>query len=177
MKTNEIIENNLNLVPFIIKKYFGAGEDFDEMLSVGYLGLTKAANSYDENMSKFSTYAGKCIMNEIYTYLRKNSKVNDNEVSINTVIGVDELEKEITFEDALHSEQNVEEDFIYSLDKSKIKLIISELSEKRQKIMNLKYFSEKNYTNQQISDMLNIPTSTVTTNICKSLQYIKRRLK
>ena len=54
---------------------------------------------------------------------------------------------------------------------------MNELSEKRRNIIKLKYFSNKNYTNQQIADILNIPVSTVTTNIVRGLEFFKRRLK
>ena len=63
----QLIENNLNFVNFVIKRYFSSShEDFEELLSMGRIGYVKAIDSYnlDKNI-KFSSYATKYIRNEI----------------------------------------------------------------------------------------------------------------
>lgn len=68
-----LIEDNLSIVSFTAKKYTGKAAEFDDLVSVGSIGLIKAANSFDPLKNvQFSTYASHCIKNEILMYLRKN---------------------------------------------------------------------------------------------------------
>lgn len=70
-----LIEDNLSLVSFTAKKYTGKTAEFDDLMSVGSIGLIKAADSFDPlKHVQFSTYASHCIKNEILMYLRKNTK-------------------------------------------------------------------------------------------------------
>lgn len=63
---DKIIEHNLRLVPHIIKKYYSTYDNPDELLSVGSLGLIKAADSFRSEVgTKFATYAARCIQNAI----------------------------------------------------------------------------------------------------------------
>lgn len=62
-----LAENNRNLVYAAIRRYIG-GEYVtnEDMVSDGFLGLCKAAATFDPDRSvMFSTYAVKCILNEI----------------------------------------------------------------------------------------------------------------
>lgn len=72
-----LIEHNLRLVAHIVKKFENTKEDKDDLLSIGSIGLIKAIDSYnfDSNV-KLSTYASRCIENEILMHLRqiKNQK-------------------------------------------------------------------------------------------------------
>jgi len=44
---NELIEHNLRLVVHIIKKYYQNARDQDDLISIGTIGLIKAANTFD----------------------------------------------------------------------------------------------------------------------------------
>lgn len=60
-----LIEHNLRLVAHITKKFEGAGEDPDDMISIGTIGLIKAINTFDTTKgTKLATYAARCIENE-----------------------------------------------------------------------------------------------------------------
>ena len=62
----KLIEHNLRLVAHIVKKYYTSNKNQEDLISVGTIGLIKAIDSYDiENGTKFATYAGKCLQNEI----------------------------------------------------------------------------------------------------------------
>ena len=47
---------------------------YEEIFSEGKLGLINAIKSYDDSISKFSTYATHCIRNAIIAFLKKESK-------------------------------------------------------------------------------------------------------
>lgn len=175
---NQFVVDNMSLVPFTIKKYFGITKDFEDLCLIGYIALIKAAKSFDKTKTKFSTYASRCIRNEILTnYFRKENKIKDNEISLFNVVAIDEIGNNLTYEDILPSKENLQSDFIRNENLDKINVLMNELSEKRRNIIKLKYFSNKDYTNKQIADILNIPLSTVTTNIVRGLEFFKRRLK
>lgn len=61
-----LIERNLRLVAHIVKKYQGAPEELDDLISIGTIGLIKAVQTFDTNKaSRLSTYAARCIDNPI----------------------------------------------------------------------------------------------------------------
>ncbi|MBO8169101.1 MAG: flagellar biosynthesis protein FliA [Thermoanaerobacteraceae bacterium] len=62
---NILIEHNLRLVAHITKKFEASGEDIDDLISIGTIGLIKGINTYDANKgTKLATYAARCIENE-----------------------------------------------------------------------------------------------------------------
>ena len=63
---NKLIEHNLRLVAHIIKKYYASYRDQEDLISIGTIGLIKAANSFNSSKgTKFATYASRCIENTI----------------------------------------------------------------------------------------------------------------
>ena len=83
-------EENLGLVKFVAKKFSNTGIEEDELVSVALEGYTKALNKYRKNKkTKFTTYAHKCMFNEILAYLRKEKKWGENVTSLNAPISSD----------------------------------------------------------------------------------------
>ena len=63
---NILIEHNLRLVAHIVKKFENTGEDSEDLISIGTIGLIKAIESYSDGKgTKLATYAARCIENEI----------------------------------------------------------------------------------------------------------------
>ncbi|HIU12364.1 MAG TPA: RNA polymerase sporulation sigma factor SigK [Candidatus Onthocola stercorigallinarum] len=91
---NKLIEHNLRLVAHIVKKFDAAG-DTDDLISIGTIGLIKGIDSYKNNKkTKITTYAARCIQNEILMYYRSN-KNRGNTISLNDSIGYDKEGNEI----------------------------------------------------------------------------------
>ena len=68
---NILIEHNLRLVAHIMKKYYAAESDQEDLISIGTIGLIKAVNSYKpEKNIKLATYASRCIENAILSQMR-----------------------------------------------------------------------------------------------------------
>lgn len=73
----QFIEDNIPLVYHIIAKEYPTYRYDEDIIQSGMVGLCKAVENWDENKSKFSTYAGRCIRNEIYKeflYRKPHSK-------------------------------------------------------------------------------------------------------
>lgn len=101
---NKLIEHNLRLVAFIVKKYDSTGEQDDDLISIGIIGLIKGINTFNcDKGARLATYAGRCIHNEILMYLRyiKKRKV---EVSIYEPIGYDKEGNVISLIDNLSAD-------------------------------------------------------------------------
>jgi RNA polymerase sporulation-specific sigma factor len=93
---NVLIERNLRLVAHIVKKFDNTGEDVDDLISIGTIGLIKAINTFDlAKKIRLATYAARCIENEILMHLRSTRRIRA-EVSLYDPIGVDKEGNEIT---------------------------------------------------------------------------------
>lgn len=83
---NSLIERNLRLVAHILKKYYAAASDQDDLISIGTIGLIKAISTFDgKKGARLATYAGRCIQNEILMYFRSQRK-SAGDVSLSEVI-------------------------------------------------------------------------------------------
>lgn len=76
----QMIVDNQKLVHYAIRKFFPTFYGDEDITQIGLIGLWKACTSYDESKSKFSTYAIRCICNEIkleFRYREKLQKIGD----------------------------------------------------------------------------------------------------
>ena len=72
----EFINGNLRLVLSIIRRFWGRGENVDDLFQVGCIGLIKAIDNFDITQNvQFSTYAVPMIVGEIRRYLRDNNAI------------------------------------------------------------------------------------------------------
>ena len=99
-----LVEHNLRLVAHIAKKYQNADEDMEDLISIGTIGLIKAIDSFDVKKGKLSTYASRCIDNELLMFLRAKKKTT-REVSLYEPIGIDKEGNEINLLDVIEQEQ------------------------------------------------------------------------
>ena len=100
---NILIEHNLRLVAHVAKKYQSCDEDPDDLISIGTIGLIKAISTFDlSRASKLSTYAARCIDNELLMMLRARKK-RSREVSLYDPIGTDREGNEISLLDVIES--------------------------------------------------------------------------
>lgn len=67
--------NNQKLVGFIYSKHFLSFSNIKEdLFQCGYLGLWKACKKFDDSKSKFTTFACRCIKNEMMQFINKENK-------------------------------------------------------------------------------------------------------
>ena len=72
---NILIERNLRLVAHIMKKYYAAEADQEDLISIGTIGLIKGITSFDASKgARLATYAARCVENEILMYFRSQKK-------------------------------------------------------------------------------------------------------
>ena len=135
-----LINHNLRLVAHIVKKYSGT-EEADDLISVGSLGLIKAINTFQPGFgTQLSTYAARCIENEILMLLRVNKK-HKGTISTEESLGVDAENNEISLLDIVYDEDdNVENNVENTILSSKLdNLLRKHLSTREYEIICLRY--------------------------------------
>lgn len=161
----KLIEHNLRLVAHIAKKYASNTQENEEYISIGTIGLIKGIDSFKEDKGfKLSTYCSRCIENEILMCLR-NGKKASGDVSINSIIGTDKDGNDMELIDVIEEESVDPIEDIYSkvITEEMLKYINTKLCDRDRKIIHMRYGlnGEKEKTQQEIADMLNISRSYV----------------
>ena len=133
---NVLIEHNLRLVAHIVKKFDNTGEDLEDLISIGTIGLIKAIESYQPGKgTKLATFAARCIENEILMHLRSLKKTR-KDVSLHDPIGTDKEGNEITLQDILGTETDEVVDKVQmKIEKSKIYRHLDILDEREQEVI------------------------------------------
>ena len=106
----KLIEHNLRLVAHIAKKYFTDENDRDDLVSIGTIGLIKAVDSFRPDRGiRLSSYASRCIENEILMFFRGAKKTAQN-ISLNEPIDTDKDGNTLTLLDTMSTDDNILED-------------------------------------------------------------------
>lgn len=176
---NILIERNLRLVAHIVKKFDIAGEDNDDLISIGTIGLIKGINTFKRHHNtRLATYAARCIENEILMYLRSIKK-NRNDVLLSDPIGSDKEGNEITLLDILDTGSEVVTETVETrLDEEKLYEKLALLTKREKKVIELRYGLKDglNKTQREISKMLGISRSYVSRIEKKALRKLYREI-
>ena len=70
----KLVEDNMNLVYFLVNRYYPTFVTDEDIIQCGMMGLCRAANSWEEEKGTFSTFAGTCILNEICREFKRRSR-------------------------------------------------------------------------------------------------------
>lgn len=134
-----LIEHNLRLVAHIVKKYYPLSSDQDDLVSIGTIGLIKAVDTFnaDKNI-KLSSYASRCIENEILMYFR-NVKKNSSDVSLDEAIDTDKDGNPLTLMDIMSTEDNILEQIDLKINSEKIRTFLKMLPARERSIIILRY--------------------------------------
>lgn len=160
---NVLIERNLRLVAHIVKKFDNTGEDTDDLISIGTIGLVKAINTFDRHkQTRLATYAARCIENEILMYLRSTKRLR-NEVMLHDPIGADKEGNEITLIDVLASDGDVAECVEHKVDQERMYASLCHLSRREKRVLELRYglVDGVRKTQREVSRFLGISRSYV----------------
>ena len=158
-----LIEYNLRLVAHIVKKYQSAEDDMEELISIGTIGLIKAVDTFDqEKARRLSTYAARCVENEILMYMRAKKKYM-RETSYYEPIGTDKEGNEIQLQDIMESgEPEAMEQIQLKDDSLRIYRLLEErLSERERLVLIMRYglYGGREYTQREIAERLGISRS------------------
>ena len=137
---SKLIEHNLRLVAHIIKKYYAEQNDQDDLISIGTIGLIKAIDSFDPQKGiRLSSYAARCVENEILMYFRKKKKTAQD-VSLNEPIDTDKDGNVLTLMDTMDSGEDIIDTLDIKIKSEQLKKYIeTKLSGREKTIICLRY--------------------------------------
>lgn len=157
-----LILRNMRLVAHVVKKYQCPEIEQEELLSIGTIGLIKAIATVDAEKGRLSTYAARCIENELLMYFRSRKKVS-REVSYYEPIGTDREGNEISLLDVIESgEPEAFEVLSAKEDAKKIyRLLPTVLNERERKVLCLRYglYGGREYTQREVAQQMGISRS------------------
>lgn len=158
---DRIIRHNLRLVAHIVKKYYSVPGDAEDLISIGTIGLIKAVNSFDNTKKiRFSTYASRCIENEILMTFRKERK-SPSTISMQEPIEAGKDGSNLTVIDVVPDEFLLDEDYETKEEHELLYRMVDQLTGRERQVIRLRYglSSQPPLTQQQVADLLGISRS------------------
>ena len=175
---SKLIEHNLRLVAHIIKKYYGAQGEQDDLVSIGTIGLIKAVNTFDPDKNiRLSSYASRCIENEILMHFR-SAKKRAGDISLDETIDTDKDGNPLTLMDIMAVEDTILDELDFKLNSRKLRQYIEEeLTDREKKIILLRYGLDgrEPMTQKNVAKLMDISRSYVSRIETKALKKLKKR--
>ena len=137
---NVLIERNLRLVAHIVKKYYTAASDQEDLISIGTIGLIKGISSFDPSKgARLATYTARCIENEILMYFRAQKR-QQSEVSLSDSIDTDKEGNTLQLMDIVGVDDTMLED-LHDRESALVlhRLVRERLTSRESEIIRLRY--------------------------------------
>ena len=177
---NILVEHNLRLVAHIIKKYYTQTEDADDLISIGTIGLIKGINTFQRNKGvRLTTYASRCIENEILMYFRSRKKAA-GDVSLSDAIETDGDSGSLSLLDVVSQDEDLDEQICESDLRTRLRREIHRtLDEREEKIITLRYGLGGNepLTQRETAHLCQISRSYVSRIEKHALEKLRRALQ
>lgn len=165
-----LVEGNLPLVTFIVKRYADGRMEFEDMFQIGCVGLVSAANTFDPELGyKFSTYAGSCITTELYKEFRLEQRRNRA-----TVLSLDQpdlIKEDIRLMDTIPTEDTTEV-VVSSEFNNYLRGCIDKLPERWGAVLSYKYL--RGMTQREVSKILGVSQPQVSRLEGKALKAMRK---
>lgn len=176
---NTLVLHNMRLVLHIVNRFKHSAIESEDLLSIGTIGLMKAIDKFDPTKKiQLSTFAGKCIENEILMWLRKNKR-HEGIKSMDEIINVDKNGNELFVSDLLKSDQDSVEKEINQ--KTEVEFILKQLDTctfKEKEIILYRFGINREEKKQaEIAKIMNISQSYISRIEKKVLEKLKADLK
>ena len=172
-----LVERNLRLVAHVARKYQNTGEEMEDLISTGCIGLIKAIDTFDAGKGRLATYACRCIDNELLMLLRSKKKLS-REVFLFDSIGQDKEGNEIRLLDVIEQKPyDIAEEMDLSNDIQKLYQYVEEcLTPREKKILIMRYGlgGSREMTQNEIGESLNISRSYVSRIEKRAVEKLKK---
>lgn len=182
---NKLIEHNLRLVSYIVRKNYSESKEQDDLISIGTIGLIRAAETFNNDKQiSFSTYASKCIDNQIKMYFRK-IKRQQTEIYMNEPIDTDKDGNQITIADIFKDPSCIADEVDLLINFQKLYKYINEILDEREKLIISKRYGlnsnmgivERAMTQREVAESLKISRSYVSRIEKRALLKLKDRFE
>lgn len=173
---DRLIRHNLRLVAHVTKKYYAATSAQDDLISIGTIGLIKAVDTFDPaRASKFSSYASRCIENELRMELRRTRR-EGTQVSLQEPL---EGSGQLTLADTLPDPAVMEDDCERRADAARLRKLLQTLPQREQDLLTMRYGLDGKppQTQQAVAAHLGISRSYVSRMEKRALQRLQEHWK
>ncbi len=173
-----LIEHNLRLVAHIVKKYYAAGDDQDDLVSIGTIGLIKAIDSFDPDKgTRLATYAARCIENEILMHFRALRRTAGT-VSLTEPMEADKDGSPLSLMDLISVDDTIADDLDLKQKSLKLYEYLREMEDPREKEILIKRYGlyhTREMTQREIAKQLGISRSYVSRIEKKAVARLRER--
>ena len=177
---DKLIEHNMRLVAHIAKKYRASGCDPDDLVSIGSIGLIKAVHTFRPEAGRLTTYASRCIENEILMHLRANRKLR-NTVTMSDSATFDREGNEVQLTELMGTDRDVVPDEVERRISGSLalKLIDRVLDARQAQIIRLRYGMEDGalHPQHEVAKRLGISRSYVSRIEKRALEILKNHME
>ena len=172
---NRLIRHNLRLVAHVTKKYYAAHASQDDLISIGTIGLIKAVDTYDPvRASKFSSYASRCIENELRMELRR---VRREGTMLSLQEPLEGSEGQLTLADTLPDPAVMEDACEQRADAARLRKLLNTLPPREQQVLTRRYGLDGRppCTQQEIAGEMGISRSYISRLEKRALEALSAR--
>ena len=177
---DKLIIYNIKLVLYqVLNRFLLTEYEKTDLISTGIIGLIKAVDSYDLSKKyEFTTYATKCIDNEILNYIRRTKKYK-RICSLDEMIRNSTTGSKISIIEMLSDNNNIVEEYEQKELKSILRELINNLPEREREIIRLYYgfYNDKLYTQTEIAKKFNISRAQISNIIIKTTLLLEIELQ
>lgn len=176
---NTLIEHNLRLVAHVVKKYYSASADTDDLISIGTVGLIKGIDTYRPDRGvRLATYAARCAENEILMYFRSLKK-SSADVSLSEALDTDTEGNSLSLMDVLSVEDDLAERVNLAEEARKVRNLVNIVLDSREsEIISARYGlnGESPLTQRECAARLGISRSYVSRIEKRALEKLREAL-
>ena len=176
---NTLIEHNLRLVAHVVKKYYTASADTDDLISIGTVGLIKGIDTYRPDRGvRLATYAARCAENEILMYFRSLKK-SSADVSLSEALDTDTEGNSLSLMDVLSVEDDLAERVNLAEEARKVRNLVNIVLDSREsEIISARYGlnGETPLTQRECAARLGISRSYVSRIEKRALEKLREAL-
>ncbi|MFI3312756.1 MAG: RNA polymerase sporulation sigma factor SigK [Eubacteriales bacterium] len=177
---NILIERNLRLVAHIMKKYYTATSDQEDLISIGTIGLIKGISTFDPTKgARLATYAARCVENEILMHFRSQKK-SSGDVSLSECIETGKDGNALSLLDVICASDDLFENLSTKEAHGQLYETMARIMTKREKlILTLRYGlgETQSHAQREIAQLLGISRSYVSRLEKKALEKLRRELE
>lgn len=177
---SELIEHNLRLVSHIIKKYYSACGEQEDLISIGTIGLIKAIDSFDADKgTRLATYAARCIENEILMYYRSKKKEGST-LSVSEPIDTDSEGNPLTLIDIICTDDTICDEIDLKNKSRRLYALIEAMENERDReiiIRRYGLYNQEEMTQKEIAAVMGISRSYVSRIEKRVLNELKREFE
>ena len=173
-----LITHNLRLVVYIAKKFENSGVSVEDIISIGTIGLIKAVESFDcTKKIRFSTYAARCIENEMRMHLR-HIRRSPTALSMQEPIEAARDGSALTVMDVIPDDFALDEHFEQQDEGRRLRRLVDTLTARERQVILLRYGlgGQPPLTQQQAAALLGISRSYVSRIEKRALELLRRQV-